>query len=82
MMWVFREVMERGPAEVGERAPRGRLAAAGDRRSQPGDLGTSGLVSPCGETPRDIVGSRPWDLGLRGIPDQLRVSVTYLRGFF
>lgn len=82
MMWVFREVMERGPAEVGERAPCGQLGAAGDRRSQAGDLSTSGLVCPCRETLRGLVGSRPWDLGLRGIPDWLRVSVTYLRGFF
>lgn len=81
-MWVFREVVERGPAEAGERASRGRLGAARDRRSQPGDLGTSGLACPCEETTRDLVGSRPWDLGLRGIPDLLRVSVTYLRGFF
>lgn len=74
--------MERGPAEVGEGTPNGRLGAARDRRSQAGDLGTSGLICPCGETPRGLAGSRPWDLGLRGSPDRLRVSVTYPRGFF
>lgn len=80
--WVSREVMESWPAEVGERTPHGRLGAARHRRSQAGDLGTSGLVCPCGETPRGLVGSRPWDLGLRGSPGRLRVSVMYLRGFF
>lgn len=46
--------------EVGERgAQLGRLGAAGDRRSQAGDLGTSGLVCPCGETPGVLLVQTP-----------------------
>ena len=35
-----------------------------------------------GRPPKGLVGSRPWDLGLRGSRGRLRVSVMYLRGFF